>query len=80
MDYDYISILRNNVEKEANSISSEDYEAFMGFAKDAEEDSFKEKCIENYIKSLASDQGVEVEEVSFINADSMDLFDLAGEE
>lgn len=77
---DYISILRNNVEKAANSLSSEDYESFMGFAKDAEEDSFKEKCIEKYIKLLASDQGVDVEDVSFDNTDSMDLFDLAGEE
>jgi len=77
---DYIRILRQNINREASAIEPEDYESFMGFAADAEDDSFKEKCIENFIRTLAADQGVDEEDVSFIGVDANDLFDLFGED
>ena len=72
----YFTILHELVEKQASSLSQEDYEGFKGIADDAEDDSGIDKCISDYLKTLAADQGCEIGEVSLENADCNDLMDL----
>lgn len=76
---DYCKLLTDIANKYKDILVQEDYDSFIGFAIDAEDEPVKAKCIENYLTSLASDQSVNIEDVSLENADSMDLFDLAGE-
>lgn len=72
----YFTILHELAEKQAALLSQEDYEGFKGIADDAEDDSGIDKCIGDYLKTLAADQGCEIGEVSLENADCNDLMDL----
>lgn len=73
---DYFTILYELVEKQADSLSQEDYEGFKGIAEDAKDDSGIDKCINHYLTTLAADQGCEIYEVSLEHADCNDLMDL----
>jgi hypothetical protein len=72
----YPDVLREIVEKNSEKITTENQTGFLGIAADAEDDPTMSNCIKEYLETLASDQGVDVDSVSLENADCNDLFDM----